>query len=287
MSDPINRLFDVNKKFTEFYKKGHLVLFEDGKVILLLKRFKSRQSSSENYDEQFRGVLGQEVLETYFKSKQPKPLKRCPNDNVETTLQGHASVILLKSEHGCIRQIRSLSYIDYSYSYFRADGKKIDLQVPNGDYLGYGTWVSWVEAYILGDTVTISSSRTEGIVKSAPSVKLLYPSGDLKLIEISEYSSNLTYVRPTRAGMIAAKLRPEGGAFISRSNGLFLWREGQQYQITEGNVSRVEVSPDGCKVAYYYNIRNTLSRTISEIGKLRVIDVCEGFGVAKDANPFK
>jgi hypothetical protein len=99
---------------------------------------------------------------------------------------------------------------------------------------------------------------------------------------MGEYS--LTHARPTRAGMVAAKNLPDNGTFVTKVYGLYLWRDGQQYQITEGNVTKTEVSPDGCKVAFYAEHKNILSR--GRIAKLRVIDVCEGFGVAKDANPF-
>lgn len=188
---------------------------------------------------------------------------------------------MLKTEHGCISEVRSLDYQSYTYSYFRADGQKLDFQLalPSDD-IGYGIWVNWLNAYVLGDYVTMSTSG--GIPVNTPTIKLFTPEGKLKLVDME---FGLTHARPTRAGMVAAKNLLESGAFVTKTYGLYLWTDGLKYQITEGTVDKAEVSPDGCKVAFFVSQRNRLSRGSN--ARLRVIDVCEGFGVAKDANPFK
>jgi hypothetical protein len=276
------QIFDTITKKSEFHQKGHLRSFEDGIATIVLTETISKSSSVESYDELLKGPLGEEVPITLYHSKVVKLQKLCPMDN-ETSAPERTSIRLLRAEHGCIRVPYPFNNNSDPHTYFRSDGQKMNLPIPAGDQIGFGFWIDWLKAYLLGDNVTVSIGRTAGVPKNTPTIKLFYPTGELKLIEMGEYS--LTHARPTRAGMVAAKNRPDNGTFVTQVNGLFLWRDGQQYQITEGNVTKSEVSPDGCKVAFYAEHKNLLSR--GRTAKLRVIDVCEGFGVAKDANPFE
>jgi hypothetical protein len=275
------QLFDIAAIKTEIYKNGQFLSYEDGVVTIALKKVRSKNSSAESYDELLKGPLGEEVPITLYHSKAVKLQKQCPMDN-ETSAPERTSIRLLRTEHGCIRVPYPFNNNSDPHTYFRADGQKMNLPIPAGDQIGFAIWIDWLKAYVLGDNVTVNIGRTAGVPKNTPTIKLFYPTGELKLIEMGEYS--LTHARPTRAGMVAAKNLPDNGTFVTKVYGLYLWRDGQQYQITEGNVTKAEVSPDGCKVAFYAEHKNLLSR--GRIAKLRVIDVCEGFGVAKDANPF-
>ncbi|NOT15659.1 MAG: hypothetical protein HOP21_08830 [Methylotenera sp.] len=281
--------FNVNTKMTEFYKKGKFFNLKDGVITIVLKDVIVKGASSENYKELLKGPLGNEVSETYYQEKQmTKPIKQCPNDNEPLPTPPQYSLAQpLKAEHGCIRESFSQASFPRAmhYTYFRVDGQKIELEMPTYDELGPYRWIDWLNAYLFGDSVTmdISNSRDQIPINTA-TVKLLSPLGGFKLVEMGEFG--FTKVRPTRAGMVAAKNLPESGAFGPRNNGLYLWQGRQKQQITEGNVDNAEVSPDGCKVAYCSRIRNVISRKIQNC-KLRVIDVCEGFGVNNDANPFK
>lgn len=217
-----------------------------------------------------------------------KPIKQCPNDNEPLPIPPQYSLAqLLKAEHGCIRESFSQASFPRAmhYTYFKADGQKIELAVPTYDTLGPNRWIDWLSAYMFGDSVTINATNNRDFIPvNTPTIKLLSPEGAFKLVDIGEFG--LTNTRPTRAGVVAAINLPESGAFGPRNNGLYLWQGRQKQQITEGNVDSIGVSPDGCKVAYCSRIRNVMSRKIQNC-KLRVIDVCEGFGVNKDANPFK
>jgi hypothetical protein len=277
------QLFDTGAKKTEFHTKGHLRSFEDGIATIVLTQIISKSPTVQSYDELLQGPLGEEAPLTKYQSKELKVQKFCPNDN-DIIAPKPTTFRLLKPEHGCIRAPWPLdNNSNGTHTYFRADGQKVNFHIPAYDTIGFGIWVDWLQAYILGDNVTKSvGGRIPNAAINTPTIKVFYPSGELKLIEMGEYS--LTHARPTRAGMVAAKNLPDNGTFVKQVNGLFLWRDGQQYQITEGNITKAEVSPDGCKVAFYAEHKNILSRGRS--ANLRVIDVCEGFGVAKDANPF-
>lgn len=282
-------IFNVNTRNTEFYKKGKFFNLTDGIATIVLKDVIVKGASSENYKELLKGPLGNEAPETYYQEKQmAKPIKQCPNDNEPLPTPPQYSLAQpLKTKHGCIRE--SFSHASFPramhYTYFRVDGQKIELEMPTYDELGPYRWIDWLNAYTFGDSVTMDATNNRDFIPvNTPTIKLLSPEGAFKLIDIGEFG--LTNVRPTRAGVVAAINLPESGAFGPRNNGLYLWQGRQKQQITEGNVDAIGVSPDGCKVAYCSRIRNVMSRKIQNC-KLRVIDVCEGFGVNKDANPFK
>lgn len=277
------QIFDTVTKKSVFHQKGQLRSFEDGVATIVITQIYPKNSSAQRYEELLQGPLGKELPVTKYQSKELKLQKFCPNDN-EIIAPKPTTFRLLKPEHGCIRAPWPIDNdSNGTHTYFRADGQKINFQVPAYDTIGFGIWIDWLQAYILGDNVTKhAGGRVPNAAINTPTIKIFYPSGELKLIEVGEFS--LTHARPTRAGMVAAKNRPDNGAFVTQVNGLYLWRDGQQYQITEGNVTKAEVSPDGCKVAFYAEQKNLLSRGTS--ANLRVVDVCEGFSVAKDANPF-
>lgn len=278
------QIFDTITKKSEVHQKGHLRSFKDGVVTIVLTEIISKNSSVQSYDELLQGPLGKEQPLTKYQLKELKLQKFCPNDN-EIIAPKPTTFRLLKPEHGCIRAPWPLDNNSKgTHTYFRADGQKTNFQVPAYDIIGFGIWIDWLQAYILGDNVTKQlGGRVPNAAINTPTIKVFYSSGELKLVEMDEYS--LTHARPTRAGMVAAKNRPDNGTFVTQVNGLFLWRDGQQYQITEGNVTKSEVAPDGCKVAFCAEHKNLLNR--GRVANLRVIDVCEGFGVAKDANPFE
>jgi hypothetical protein len=276
------KLFDIAAIKSEIYKNGQFLSYEDGVVTIALKKVISKNSSAESYDELLKGPLSEDVPITLYHSKTVKLQKQCPMDNDISALV-RTSIRLLRNEHGCIRVPYPFNNNSDPHTYFLADGRKMNLPIPAGDQIGLAIWIDWIKAYVLGDNVTVNIGRTAGVPKNTPTIKLFFPSGELKLIEMGGYG--FTHARPTRAGMIAAKNRSDSGSFATKVNGLFLWRDGRQYQITEGNVAQAEVSPNGCKVAFYAEHKNILSR--GSIASLRVIDVCEGFGVNSDENPFK
>jgi hypothetical protein len=118
----------------------------------------------------------------------------------------------------------------------------------------FAHWIDWLGAYMIADSANAIGT-----------LKILTPDGKLILVEMGELAQ---LARPTRAGIVAAK---NSG---NSDSGLRVLYQGQKIKITDGTVMASEVSPDGCKVAYVTN------------QKLRVIDVCDIFGVAPDTNPF-
>lgn len=277
------QLFDTDSNRSQVYKKGHLLNTQDEIVTIVIKKVHSKDESIKSYDELFQGPFGAEQLITKYEEKDVKKLKRCPNDNDEIFPE-NTIPRLLKPEHGCIRAAWS-PYNDSNgtHTYFRADGKKITFELPAEDSIAGSIWIDWLQAYIFGDHITkrLLSGSPDPLTNN-PTMKIFYPSGDLKIVEMGEFG--LTHIRPTRAGMVAAKNLGGNKPFMQKENGLYLWRNGQKYQITEGNVARAEVSPDGCKVAFYMEYKIMFVKGSS--ANLRVVDVCKGFEVAKDANPF-
>jgi hypothetical protein len=188
-----------------------------------------------------------------------------------------------------------------SYTYVRADGKKIHLKDrPYDDDLGFSVWIEWVNTYVLrqnNSLATTSNGNGPSSIISESTALLLSPKGELKTIEMGENSFSLT--RPTRAGMLAVT----GGysKVEKEKQGLTLWREGKRYKIAEGSIILdIEVAPDGCRVAYFvmrpakemlHGVNGVGLKGESvyrkELSKLRVMDICEGFNVSKKANPFK
>ena len=225
------QIFSIDTNKTEFYRKGLFLGFEDGVISILLKTVTSKNSLVASYRELLRGALGQEVKEIVYKSP---PQIKCLTDN--ESLSRPTSILLLKPEHGCIRVPNSANKLGV-WSYFRTDGEKIDLSVSEGDILGGGRWIDWLKLYLMGDFVTMSVSNSrDQIPINTATIKLLSPQGQLKFVEMGEFG--LTHARPTRAGMVAAKKRADSGVFVQQKNGLFLWRDGQHYQISEGNVTK-------------------------------------------------
>ena len=104
-----------------------------------------------------------------------------------------------------------------------------------------------------------------------------------KLVDIDVNTWSAEHARPTRAGVVAA-INTNKNIFLQPLGGLRLWRDGQVYKITEGKVMATSLAPDGCKVAYLAYVSGLIS--FFDKTKLRVIDVCEAFKVAKDANPY-
>lgn len=88
----------------------------------------------------------------------------------------------------------------------------------------------------------------------------------------------LNHIRPTRAGIVTTQVYPKLSA---RYDGIYLWRGQEIVQIAAGIIYQLEVSPDGCRIAYLWSKRGDTGPR-----RLRVIDVCKSLGLAADAQPF-
>lgn len=271
-------IFDVVTGKTSFYRNGLLGKYEDGVATIQLKwiRMEHTGTDLDDYEYRLKGPLGHEEPLTDYRKNRPTPLKRCFTDS-QPYPPDNTTHEQLKVEHGCIESPNVFTR-EGAWTYFRNDGKKVVLDVPSKDDFGPAIWIPWLNAYLMGDSPTMSfGRRDEPRGSNNPTLRLLKPDGSVLAVAMNEWS--LVHARPTRAGMIAHRYMP---AFSKDYDGLYLWHEGQIVQITEGLVEAVEVSPDGCRVAYLWHWRS-----IKDIpSKLRVIDVCKGLGVSPDASPF-
>jgi hypothetical protein len=215
----------------------------------------------------------------------------CPNMSREGTI----GYIPLKENDGCIKEVEvdKVKHIR-KFSYVRPDGKSFDiLERPFGDNLRSWVWIDWLKAYLLRTGVSLSST-SEGngswYVSSPSSIILLSPtSGKFNFVEVGEHE--FSGATATRAGVIVYLDSNINNKIEEGKQGLTLIRNNKNYTITKGKwINQTAVSPDGCHVSYLvprrvYEMRSGYLQDII-YSKLRVIDVCTEFNVAKDANPF-
>lgn len=215
----------------------------------------------------------------------------CPNMSREGTI----GYIPLKENHGCIKEVEvdNVKHIR-KFSYVRPDGKNFDiLERQWGDELRSWAWIDWLKAYLLRTGVSLSitsEGNGKSYVSSPSSVILLSPSsGKFNFVDVGEHEFSATTA--TRAGVIVYLDSNVNTKREEEWQGLTLIRNNKKYTIArQKSINNTAVSPDGCHVAYLLprrvdEMRNGYLQDII-YSKLRVIDVCEGFDVAKDANPF-
>lgn len=280
-----NAFLDTKTGKTTPHREGRVWKYENGELTISLKRFQSYRPTITGYEEQLVGNPGKEQPKTIYS---PLPLHTCPNDAASSRGYPH----MLRSEHGCLLDTSgaSLTSWDTPWVYFRSDGKRIVLPLFKSDGLIGIEWINWLNAYLLGSAGVAEHVEPGGVIANKSVVKLMKPDGAVLAVPMNEWGLHL--IRPTRAGMIATKLFDERTP--SNYNGIYLWREGEVIQIAEGDVNlsglaRVSVGPDGCQVAYALNEQRHLLWGGSISGdpdRLRVIDICKGFNLSLDTNPF-
>lgn len=215
----------------------------------------------------------------------------CPNMNRD----GAIGYIPLKENDGCIKEVEvdNVKHIR-KFSYVRPDARSFDiLERQWGDELRSWAWIDWLKAYLLRTTVsfsTTSEGNGKSYVSSPSKVILLSPSsGKFDFVEIGEHEFSGATL--TRAGIIVYLDSNINNKIGGERQGLTLIRSNKNYTIaTQKWINKTAVSPDGCHVAYLVprrvdEMRNGYLQDII-YNKLRVIDVCEGFSVDKNANPF-
>lgn len=276
-------IFDIGSGKTTVYRSGKLVSYDHGVMTIRLKTlYGQRSSSNPEYDFLLKGPLGQEQPVTVSRDAKllPPPLEKCPTDErpVSTVKRKH---VFLKPEHGCLEGPFSFyGAEDGEWVFFGSDGKKHQLNIPRRDGVGRTIWIDWMGTYLLGDSVVkeLSNSGDFNSNVNTPNLRLLNPDGRLLVVPINEWS--VTKARPTRAGVIA-HWGPAG------NQGLYIWRNDGIVRVADGGGGdAIEVSPDGCKVAYFADHKPDLFDKKFYVNRLRVLDVCKELGVARDANPF-
>jgi hypothetical protein len=281
-------IFDTETGKTTHYRDGWLSYLggwlktsEDIKtegITIELERVRNKKGApwtsdlSGAYDLLLKGPMGSEKPETRPLAN-PRPLKRCPNNPDTETVS--PLILPLKAEHGCLQFPDNDASPEKHVVYFRKDGKMLELNVPRPDISAH-RWIEWLGAYLLSEDV-IRGANASGHRNQV--VPLMKPDGKLLIIPMNEW--DLSNVRPTRAGMVVSRWLPD---FSKDLDGIYLWGSSGWLQLAEGYVKPgyLEVSPDGCHVAYFWKWRYAAEKTI----RLRVIDVCRGMGVSADANPF-
>lgn len=270
--------------------------YEDG---ILTIRLRLTEQKNDWYADVLKGPLGQEEPTTILKKDYiGTSVRRCPTDPRPYPPENTSHIELRKGRNkpadGCIQTPNHHTY-DGDWTYFRNDEKEVKLPVPYGDELEpYGTWVSWLNTYLMGNALQPSYGRGKRSgggdgTSNSPTFKLLKPDGGLLILPPEEWGLN--NAQPTRAGMAFSLDLPRNP---SDHSGLYLSRDGEMVQIAEGcyikSSTGTSLSPDGCKIAF--RCRQPKPSWPPKIGgnfppeNLRVVDVCKGYHLAPDANPF-
>lgn len=167
---------------------------------------------------------------------------------------------------------------------------KMGQKTPIGNNTLYSilgwAWIDWLETYILG---TSKSYNKHAENQKNIRVSIFFSPKNAKAtpLKIRKGRLSIREIRPTRAGVVANVIAP---GISSEMYGVTLWHGKSRYNIA-GKAQKIEVSPDGCHIAYLTptkgvnEMRQGALRDVT-YSKLRVINVCEGFNVKKNANPF-
>jgi len=272
-------LFDIETGKTTHHRDGMLVGSKDGNLTIKLKTIRQKgrmgyqPERDGEYDVQLRGSFGKEQQVTIRTPEKLGPIAKCPSDPGPPPPK--AIHYMLRPEHGCLQYPGDNDNKNDHWVYFRSDGKRIELDVPKID-MWAGKRIPWFGVYMAKDSIGKVTS-TDG--DRSKTVTMMKPDGTLLTIPMNDF--NWYNARPTRAGMIASKV------FFKQSpelDGMYLLRGNDLIQIVKGivAVNVLEVSPDGCHVAFSWTWRGASNRDY----KIRVIDVCRDLGVSPDANPF-
>jgi len=214
----------------------------------------------------------------------------CPNLGKE----GRVGYRPLRESDGCIKEVTS-DKADHvrKFSYVQPNGKSFDLIESSSIYeFRFWSWIDWLKVYLFRTDLSPSTTSevNQSYVRSTSSVVLLSPiSGKFKFVEVG--ANDFSGATITRAGLMVyldsnvnTKLDPEKqGLTLIQGNKRYLIAKEKSINITAG-------SPDGCHVAYLSprRVNEMRSGYLADViyHKLRVIDICEGFAIARDANPF-
>jgi hypothetical protein len=229
------------------------------------------QERDRSYSKGTSGPFGEERPFTHYAKDQPSHENQsCPGYEGRKT-----RALRLKPEHGCL-QTPDSRLPETPMIYFRADGKRIDIDVQAQDFLMVH-WIEWLGAYLLNDSTTRLNGRRKPF-------SLMMPGGQVLAVPFTSHWTP-SHVRPTRAGFIGTINL--GSA--RQQSGLFLMHQGTIVQVAEGPVHpQVSVSPDGCHVAYIADIYLPLASPFRPTyRRVRVMDVCAGLEISPASNPFQ
>lgn len=285
-------LFDTTTGKATHHLDGRFESFKDGvmtistKMVLRKDGYPNPKSDKGAYSVLLKGPLGKEkeVVLNFeaLPKKRVNAIGKCPNNNEEGAIVKDTHNYALQPGHGCIEEIPvDRSSGSYRYRYFRADGKVMELDTKGLSFLKPPKWVTWLNAYVLHEPMSTGNPKTDAVKRNRDNYAwLMSPNG--RLLEFAISDSSFAGAIPTRAGLIAEHLDKD-----EKYAGYRLYRGDKVVQITKGRVINALLADDGCRLAYVYESPYSRFLTGGHERRLRVIDVCESFGVSKDANPFK
>lgn len=212
----------------------------------------------------------------------------------------HHHLLVLLEEHGVIdrgpsiRLIGQLGDPQFQVKLYPPQSKQgIDLyRVENGrklpvrymhfqnDVHGYGNYYyPFANVYLFHSAVREESPHTYGNwPKGLPyPVRIFRPSGETETMKLPYISWGAPVaVALTRKGIYMAGYSVlRDGAIDDRSGGFIVASNGTVTQLVQGITKSLEVSPDGCKVAFSLLPKNSEKLWAYE---MKVVQLCEGAG---------
>ncbi len=169
----------------------------------------------------------------------------------------------------------------YPIKYYRPNQAPIELHsVPGGITRQAPVFSNYANAYVLDQLITSKPFDQMQVLPRFPdgaaNVRLLTPEGKISTINYParlyrDVKINILGVNVTRAGLVVALL-PELNAPTREDKGLLLIRGEKFIKIMEGPSPELDVSPDGCKIAFSNGELSNARYTY----RLKMINVCSG-----------
>ena len=136
------------------------------------------------------------------------------------------------------------------------------------DYVIDTAYHPWKGAYFLKSIhLSVKLNGCQGIL-------WLWPGGRTKQICISSKPEPLD-VWPTRIGLLYDYFVQRADNSFHRDTGLYLYADRRAKRLMTGRTLGIEVSPDGCKIAFQHPWMHYLPRPLpNRVLTVRVIDLC-------------
>lgn len=179
-----------------------------------------------------------------------------------------------------LREVTGLEYVPenkYPIKYYRPGQPPIELGIVRGGITDRPVFSKYANAYVLDQL--ISGKGSGSAMLRLPdgqryAVRLLSPEGEITTLTYPDALYQRTGTREinvSRIGLLIASVHQSFRPTLV-DTGLFLARGERAVKIMDGQVSSVDVSPDGCKVVF----RHAELKNSAYPCTIKMINVCSG-----------
>ena len=181
-----------------------------------------------------------------------------------------------------IREVTGLEYVPenkYQIKYYRPKQSPIELHSIPGGIGMTPVFSKYANAYVLDQLIpnkrSVEASQPLRFPDGAPTVRLLSSSGEITVLTypnaLYDSSINANEIAVSRAGLLIASAHQSFRPMLG-DTGLFLARGEKAIKIMDGQVSSVDVSPDGCKIVFRHAELNNSAYPCT----IKMINICFG-----------